>query len=193
MATLIDRALDRKADRLEGRIMKLKRQLAKLRRGGKRRKVKEYAFRDSDGKKLSLSQAFGDKDDLIVVHNMGRRCPYCTMWGDEYNGARRHIENRAAFLVVSPDEPKVQNEFRKSRGWTFRMASAAGTTFNRDMGFEPKPGWVAPGFTTFHRRGKDILRVSRRFFGPGDDFCGVWHFFDLLADGAGEWQPRLQY
>ena len=25
-----------------------------------------------------------------------------------------------------------------------------------------------------------ITRVSKTFFGPGDNFCGVWHFFDML-------------
>jgi DNA-binding transcriptional ArsR family regulator len=30
-------------------------------------------------------------------------------------------------------------------------------------------------------------------FSPGDDFCTVWHLFDLLPGGAGDWFPKIQY
>jgi hypothetical protein len=73
------------------------------------------------------------------------------------------------------------------------MASAKGTTFTHDMGFEPKPGELWPGFTTFRKSGRRVERVTRRFFGPGDDFCSAWHFFDHLAGGRGDWEPRFKY
>jgi predicted dithiol-disulfide oxidoreductase (DUF899 family) len=95
--------------------------------------------------------------------------------------------------VVSPDAPEVQKKFARSRGWTFPMASAAGTTFFLDMGFGDKDGNVGPGFTTFRRRGKQVERIARRWFGPGDDFCSAWHFFDLLSGGVGNWQPKYRY
>ena len=31
------------------------------------------------------------------------------------------------------------------------------------------------------------LRVSDTGFSPGDDFCTLWHFFDLLPGGVGNW------
>lgn len=191
---LIDAKLEAKASKLEKKIFGMKDRLAKLLRSAKPRRVQDYRFVTSDGKPLRLSQAFGKHKDLIVVHNMGTFCPYCTLWADEYNGAAAHLENRAAFLVVSSDEPAKQKAFRRSRGWTFRMASVKGTTFNHDMGFEPKPGEHWPGFTTFRKgKGGAVERVGRRFFGPGDDFCGVWHFFEMLHGGTGEWQPRFRY
>ncbi len=36
-----------------------------------------------------------------------------------------------------------------------------------------------------------ILRVSDAPWSPGDDFCTVWHFFDLLPDGAAGWFPKF--
>ncbi len=95
--------------------------------------------------------------------------------------------------MVSPDSPEVQREFAASRGWRFRMVSSQGDTFTEDMGFLMKEGYW-PGVSAF-RRDPDgqIFRVSRSFFGPGDDFCSVWPLFDLLEGCAGEWEPKYQY
>ncbi len=29
--------------------------------------------------------------------------------------------------------------------------------------------------------------------GAGDAFCSVWHFFDMLPGGAGDWAPQFKY
>ena len=46
--------------------------------------VKDYTLRDRDGKDVKLSEMFGEKDHLILIHNMGKGCPYCTMWADGF-------------------------------------------------------------------------------------------------------------
>src|SRR5208282_3588137 len=103
--------------KLEKSIRVAKDKLAKLRRRAAAQPVADYVFTGSLGERLSLSEAFGDRDELIVVHNMGRSCPYCTMWADGFNGLLPHLENRAAFAVVSPDRPKGQKAFAAKRGW----------------------------------------------------------------------------
>lgn len=194
MATaLVDAKLEKKTAKLEKKIFRLKDQLAALHRKGRPRAVRDYVFRTHGGKPLRLSQAFGRHKDLVVVHNMGTGCPYCTLWADGFVSLLPHLQDRAGFLLVSQDPPAVQKKFAKSRGWTFPMASSAGTTFFADMGFADKDGNVWPGFTTFRKSGKRVQRVARRFFGPGDDFCSAWHFFDLLAGGAGDWRPKFRY
>jgi predicted dithiol-disulfide oxidoreductase (DUF899 family) len=135
---------------------------------------------------------------LILIHNMGSGCPYCTMWADEFNGVLHHLESRAAFVVVSPNHPKVQQDIAKKRGWRFWMYSAAGTTFIEDMGFgseqEHYDTHAMPGVSVFHKNADgSIVLVSRDFFGPGDLYCGVWHLFDLLCDGPGDWEPQFEY
>ena len=91
---------------------------------------------------------------------MGRACTYCTLWADGFNGVHRHLENRAGFVVVSPDPLDVQREFAESRGWKFRMASGQGSTFIEDMGFKSEKGWT-PGVSTFYRDKGKITRVAR--------------------------------
>ena len=97
--------------------------------------VKDYTFLRAGGGSVRLSELFGDKADLFVIHNMGQSCPYCTLWADGFNGAYAHLSNRAAFVLSSPDTPDKQRKFAESRHWTFPMMSHEGTTFAEDMGY----------------------------------------------------------
>lgn len=156
-----------------------------------KREVKDYFFKDHKGKQISLSHLFGRKHELILIHNMGVLCPYCTLWADGFNGVIHHLENRAAFVVVSPDDPKIQDKFRKSRKWQFKMVSSIGSSFSKDMGFERKKD-PYPGVSAFIRdkQGK-IFRTGKAPFGPGDKFCALWHLFDLLPKKS--WEPKHRY
>ena len=154
--------------------------------------VDDYEFQTS-ADPVRLSQLFGDKEDLIIVHNMGTSCPACTMWADGYNGIHHHVASRAAFVVSSPDTPDTQRQFAAGRGWAFPMVSHMGTTFAEDMGFKSSKGGWLPGISVFQRQGKKIVRVSDAKFNPGDDFCTVYHMFDMLPGGTGDWKPKKQY
>jgi predicted dithiol-disulfide oxidoreductase (DUF899 family) len=190
--TTID--FERELAEAEEELVKAKERLAELRRQLPKEEVKDYALKAWDGGEARLSRFFGDKKDLILIHNMGTGCSYCTMWADGFNGVFHHLENRAGFVVVSPNDPETQKKFAASRGWKFKMYSAKGTSFNKDMGFENEKGGAQPGVSVFRKEpdGK-IFRVSKAEFGPGDDFCAVWHLFDLLAEGPAGWEPKFSY
>jgi predicted dithiol-disulfide oxidoreductase (DUF899 family) len=153
--------------------------------------VADYEFKVPAGT-VRLSELFGKHSDLIVVHNMGTSCPNCTLWADGYNGLHQHVVTRTAFVVSSPDDPATQQKFAHSRGWVFRMVSHKGTTFAGDMGYRSPRGWL-PGVSVFKREGNRILRVSDAAWSPGDDFCTLWHFFDLLPGGAAGWKAKFSY
>jgi predicted dithiol-disulfide oxidoreductase (DUF899 family) len=154
--------------------------------------VADYEFATPRGT-VRLSELFGGKPDLIVIHNMGASCAYCTLWADGYNGIYDHLADRAGFVVSSPDPPDAQKKFADGRGWRFPMVSHANTRFAVDMGYGSTSGGWMPGITAFRMDGKRVLRVSDTTCGPGDDFCTVWHLFDLLPDGAAGWKPRYRY
>ena len=183
----------RRIAEMETEILEAKRRLADLRQQAPREEFEDFTLKTWDGGNVRLSELFGGKDDLIVIHNMGRGCSYCTMWADGFNGLLPHLEDRAAFVVVSPDSPEVQKDFATGRGWRFRMASAHGTSFNKAAGFEVPEGPM-PGVSTFRRdREGRIYRVSKAEIQPGDDFGSTWHLFDLLEGGVGDWGPRYTY
>jgi predicted dithiol-disulfide oxidoreductase (DUF899 family) len=164
-------------------IAELRNRMRELQRSVEPEKVADYEFSTAEGK-VRLSELFGEKQYLFVIHNMGAGCRYCTLWADGFNGILPHIENRAGFVVTSPDEPAAQQKFKTGRGWRFRMVSHRDTNFAEDMGYRSKDGWL-PGVSVFLKQGGIICRVSDNRFGPGDDFCAIWHFFDLLPEGAG--------
>lgn len=185
---------DNQIDELEYQLQDIKQKLAELRRQRPHEEVRDYRLLDSEGREASLSSLFGDQSRLILVHNMGRNCSYCTMWADGFTGLLPHLESRAAFVLTSPDQPDAQKQFVQSRGWNFPVYSTAGTSFTADMGFDDEKEGLMPGVSVFTKEadGK-IYRVGRAEFGPGDNFCAVWHFFDLLPEGIGGWEPRFSY
>jgi predicted dithiol-disulfide oxidoreductase (DUF899 family) len=148
--------------------------------------VSDYEFTTGEGP-VRLSSLFGHHEDLILIHNMGSSCSYCTLWADGYNGIHQHVVTRAAFAVSSPDRPDVQQKIAQSRGWKFPMVSHVGSSFAADMGYRSEKGGWIPGVSVFKRNGEAIARVSDTAFSPGDDYCTLWHFFDLLPGGVGEW------
>ena len=169
------------------RIAALRRRMHTVQRQTVPEPVDDYTFASTKGPGR-LSQLFGSKRDLIVIHNMGLGCPNCTLWADGYNGLYPHVATRAAFVVASPDKPAAQSAFAKSRGWHFPMVSDNGSQFARAMGYfgERTP---LPGISVLRREGNRIVRVSDQRLGPGDDFCAIWHMFDMLPEGRGDWQP----
>ncbi|MBI1777726.1 MAG: DUF899 family protein [Proteobacteria bacterium] len=169
----------------------LRKKMQKLQRSAEAEPVEDYEFATVKGP-VRLSRLFGKKEHLFVIHNMGASCRYCTLWADGFNGLYPHLADRAAFVVASPDAPKKQLRFKTARGWRFPMVSHSETSFAADMGYKSKEWWM-PGVSVFTKRGKKIYRVSDTGFGPGDDFCALWHFFDLLPKGAGDWQPQYKY
>jgi predicted dithiol-disulfide oxidoreductase (DUF899 family) len=181
-----------------GRLAEYRSQIAVIREKMRRtqeaiepEEVEDYEFAAPQGK-VRLSALFGDKDTLFVIHNMGASCPYCTLWADGFNGVYEHLRDRAGFAVSSPDAPERQQSFAAGRGWKFPMVSTLGTTFAQDMGYCPD-GRTMPGVSVFKRRDGKILRVADTSFAPGDDFCAVWHLFDLVPEGAAGWRPKFSY
>ncbi len=63
--------------------------------------VQDYAFATSEGS-VQLLSLFGERRDLIVIHNMGSSCAYCTLWADGFNGIYDHIGSRAALGRFQP-------------------------------------------------------------------------------------------
>jgi predicted dithiol-disulfide oxidoreductase (DUF899 family) len=179
---------------LQKRIMANRKELASLRLALPKEEVPDYAFLGHDESEVRLSDLFGQHNELIVIHNMGKSCAYCTLWADGFNGILDHLESRAAFIVISSDDPATQRAFAESRGWKFRMLSAGESAFTKDMEFENEDKKYMPGFSTFHKDDDGLIfRTAHDYFGPGDPYCGIWHLFELLPQGVNDWRPKFKY
>ncbi len=175
---------------LQIEIMKLKQTLAQEIADREPEPVEDWELAKLDGTAINLSELFGDKSELLVIHNMGRGCSYCSLWGDAMIGIAKHLEQRSGFVLCSNDPAEVIAEFRELRGWDYPCVSGSGSGFAKAMGYMSDEDSPEPGVSAFHKQADgSIVRTAHASFGPGDDFCGVWPMLDLLKGGINGWEP----
>ncbi|MEL7468639.1 MAG: thioredoxin family protein [Pseudomonadota bacterium] len=170
----------------------------------------EYRFRTNDGEK-SLSDLFGNKSQLIVIHFMmgpdwDEGCPSCSFWADTYNGLDTHLEQRdAAFVVVANCGLDKIEAYRARMGWSFDWVSSLGSDFNPDfnVSFSPAhlqggsveynyeakgfPATEAPGISVFHKPEPDLIVHTYSTYARGLDMMnGAYQLMDLLPKGRDE-------
>lgn len=188
-----NKSLYTEIEELQKNIREAQEKIKLLREKIKPEIVQNYFFKNKKNEAVSLLECFRENSDyLLVIHNMGKKCSYCTLWADELNGISTPLYDAVPFVLISPDTPEVQEEFATSRNWKFNMLSAHETSFIADMGFEPKPNQYYPGVSVFKKQGDAILRTSFDYFGPGDMYCGLWHYLDLIPEKL-DWHPKIKY
>ena len=101
--------------------------------------TKSYVF-DGPGGKVSLSDLFEGRPQLIIYHFMfdpawDAGCKSCSFVADNFSGALVHLTGRdTSFAVISRARLDQIERFRQRMGWSFRWLSSFGTDFNHDFG-----------------------------------------------------------
>lgn len=176
---------------LEMKIMELTAELRQLQRDLPGEEVKDYEFDTVDGSR-SLSELFAGKNKLLLIHNMGQACRYCTLWGDGINPYVSHLETAMSVVMVSKDAPDVQRNFANSRQWRMRMASHGGGEYMTDQVAANGMGNM-PGAVVYEQVDGKIYRKASTYFGPSDLYCSQWHFLGLAGIDIGDWTPQYSY
>ena len=176
---------------LEQQIFDLNLQLQALRKANTSQEVANYPFTTTEGE-TDLRSMFGDKDQLLLIHNMGQGCRYCTLWADGFNGFLPHLESAVSVVLVSKDAPDTQRLFASSRGWRFRLASHGGGDYIREQSAMAGADNV-PGAVVYERSGDKISRKNACVFGPYDQYCSMWSLLGLAGLGEAEWTPQFNY
>ena len=187
---------DNEIQKLQESIEKIQSQISELRANRELEFFDDYTLQDGKGNDVLLSSLFQDKDELLVIHNMGKSCSYCTMWADTLSSATKVINDRVPMVLVSPNEFTVMNEFATSRKWEMTCLSAHKSSFIKDCGYSSdKDGktYYMPGVSAFLKKEGKIYRTNKDYFGPGDVYCSPWHFFDLLSKKVNNWVPKMVY
>lgn len=171
---------------------------------------KEYVFEDPDGK-LTLSELFEGKSQLIVYHFMygpewDEGCPSCSFWADNFNGIVVHLNHRDINLVAVSRAGIDQLEaYRQRMGWSFRWVSSFGSDFNWDyhvsftkeemekgemvvnFGVGSFPSDEAPGISVFYRdESGEIFHTYSCYLRGLDMLNGAYHYMDLTPRGRDE-------
>jgi len=176
---------------IERQISELNAQLNDLRKASAGEVIPNYTFATLDGD-VSLLDMFGDKDKLLLIHNMGQGCRYCTLWADGFNGFVPHLESVMPVFLVSKDSPAAQRQFANSRGWRFRLASHSGGDYIREQSVMEGSDNM-PGAVVYTRTGDEIRRKNSGIFGPGDNFCPMWSLLGLAGVSENDWTPQYTY
>ncbi len=177
-----------KEQELIEKIYALKLELSELRKESSPETVENFTFQTPQGA-TKLSNLFGNKSELIIVHNMGESCDYCTMWADGFQGYTKYLNSRANVVIVNGDSLESQSTRSNERGWTTPVVQDADKEFTKTMGFLDGEDW-GPGVSAFKKQEDGtIVRTGHSQLGPLDDFNPVWHFWDLLDGNKTEWHP----
>ncbi len=176
---------------LEKQIFELTGRLNALREANVGEQVQNYTFSTLDGE-VTLSEMFGDHDRLLMIHNMGQGCRYCTLWADGFNGFLPHLESVMSVVLVSKDAPDVQRTFANSRQWRFRLASHGGGPYAAEQTVVQGQDNM-PGAVVYERDGTRITRKNAAVFGPGDLYCSMWNLLGLAGLGEAQWTPQYHY
>ncbi len=177
--------------KLEHEIFELTAKLNDLRKSNGGDEVRNYSFATIDGE-TDLLKMFGDKKQLLLIHNMGQGCRYCTLWADGFNGFLKHLESVMSVVLVSKDPPELKRQFANSRDWRFRLASHGGGDYisEQTVGDDTEN---TPGAVVYERNGDTITRKNSCEFGPGDLYCSMWGLLGLAGLGADTWTPQYAY
>ena len=176
---------------IEQQIRQLIEKLARLQKTHHGGKVNNYNFSTLNGK-TTLLDLFGEKDKLLLIHNMGQGCRYCTLWADGFNGFVQHIESTMSVVLISKDSPKIQRQFANGRGWRFRLASHGGGEYIKQQSVMEGSNNM-PGAVVYERDGDKIYRKNDCVFGPGDIYCSMWSLLGLAGLNETSWTPQFSY
>lgn len=177
--------------KIEKQLFELTMKLNELRKTNSGNEVQNYTFTTLNGD-VTLLDLFGEHDRLLVIHNMGQGCRYCTLWADGFNGFLPHLESAMSVVLVSKDAPEVQRTFANSRNWRFRLASHGGGPYIQEQTVMDGDN-NTPGAVVYERDGSRITRKNAAIFGPGDLYCSIWNLLGMAGLGVDDWTPQYNY
>ena len=171
---------------------------------------KHYVF-DGPGGRMSLSDLFEGRSQLIISHFMfgpdwAEGCPSCSFWADSYDGVPVHLNERdISFAVVSRARLETLSAYKERMGWGFKWVSSFSTDFNYDahVSFTPEemqrgemfynyhdgkfPSDEAPGMSVFYRNTEGEIFHTYSCFARGLDILnGAYNLMDLTPKGRDE-------
>jgi predicted dithiol-disulfide oxidoreductase (DUF899 family) len=171
---------------------------------------KNYTFDGPNGK-VSLSEMFRDKSQLIIYHFMlgpgwEQGCPSCSFLGDHFDGSLVHLNARdIAFSAVSRASMPEIAAFKKRMGWKFPWVSSNQNDFNYDyqVSFTKEqmaqgtvdynyakqkfPSEEAPGLSVFYKNAAGEIFHTYSTYGRGlDILLGAYNFMDMAPKGRDE-------
>lgn len=171
---------------------------------------KDYVFDSPEGK-VSLSQLFDGRSQLVIYHFMfgpdwNEGCPSCSFVSDHIDGALAHLAARDVTLAMVSRAPLAKIEtFKKRMGWRFKWVSSNANDFNRNFHvsftkdemesgkvdynykLQEFPSEEAPGLSVFYKDASGEVFHTYSTYGRGlEPLIGTYTILDLVPKGRDE-------
>jgi predicted dithiol-disulfide oxidoreductase (DUF899 family) len=177
---------------------------------------KEYVF-DAPGGKITLAELFDGRSQLFIKYFMmgpgaAHQCVGCSLEVDHLDGILEHLLNHDVTYAVVARAPIEEIEVvRKRMGWRFPWVSSCHSDFNYDFNvsftaeqvasgtalynFQAAPEWAAgledlSGDSVFYKDPSgQIFHTYSTYSRGGEQFLGIYGFFDVMPKGRNETGP----
>jgi predicted dithiol-disulfide oxidoreductase (DUF899 family) len=177
---------------------------------------KEYVFDAPEGE-VTLAELFEGRSQLFIKHFMmapgqQTQCVGCSLEVDHVDGLLPHLENHDVTYAAVARAPIEEIEaMRKRMGWKFRWVSSYHSDFNYDFNvswrreqidsgralynYGTLPEWAAgiedlSGNSVFYKdESGQIFHTYSTFGRGGEEFLGIYRFFDTTPKGRNENGP----
>ena len=172
----------------------------------------DFVFQECDAngliRNVRLSELFAPHSPTLAIYSYmygsqrTEPCPMCTGILDGLNGVFRHIQQRAAFVVVAQSPAPRLFQWAQERGWQLRLLSAAGNSYNQTYNPKSSADGDTPGFNVFAKKPDGIYHTyasEPMKPDPGQDDRGldglnpIFNFFDMTPEGRGVFYTKLHY
>ena len=173
--------------------------------------AQDYAFTAESGKRILLSEMFGDSDTLVIYFWMygperERPCPMCTSFVGSLDLPARDIMQRVPIAIIGRSPIERQMAFKRERGWrNLKFYATANDDFAHEYRGLAADGSEWPVLAVFSKQGSDVWlfwsdELNGETADPGQDPRGapdptpLWNILDLTPGGRGnDWYPKLEY
>jgi predicted dithiol-disulfide oxidoreductase (DUF899 family) len=162
--------------------------LAELRAQQEPEPFEDFTLQTAEGPR-PLSSFLGPKGRLLVIHNMGESCDYCTLWADVLTACIPWMDEETGWLLVNGDSLKQQASHKAKWGWPYEMALDPDADFTTACGFMTPDGRY-PACSAFELIDGQLHRHGGAMFGPHDRFNPVWPLLALFPGAANAYEPR---
>ncbi|WPQ60712.1 thioredoxin family protein [Chitinophaga sancti] len=185
----------------------LRDQLAKERQALPWEKVDTNYVFDGPNGKMTLSDLFEGRSQLLVQHFMmgpewKEGCVGCSFMADHVPGALLHLNNHdVSFAAISRAPIEAIEAFRKRMGWNFRWVSSGQNNFNFDyhVSFKKEDtvyynyenskfgGEELPGISVFYKdESGQIFHTYSSYARGNEELLGTYVILDLMPKGRNE-------
>lgn len=154
---------------------------------------KEYLF-DTPTGKVSLSELFDGRSQLIVKHFMmapgqTEGCVGCSFEVDQIEGALKHLQHHdVTYVAVARAPIDAIEAFKKRMGWGFRWVSSFGSDFNYDFyaSFKPEDAESGKAFYNYEFAKVPLEDLSGRSVFYKDENGDIYLTYSSFARGMEE-------